>query len=174
MNKVFYILARDVFIFSWPLFRNIRNAIYSRYLGAVNVNVDAGAKIQPSHLNRESLIKVGAEFHVGACCHIDCSGKVTIGDRVTLSDRVQIFTHIHPIDYVPENWRGAPVIFTELVIGNDAWIGASAIVLPTVSYIGRGAVIAAGSVVSKNVEDFEVVAGVPARVLKKRVINNEG
>jgi serine acetyltransferase len=55
-----------------------------------------------------------------------------------------------------------------LVIGHDVWIGESAILLPSVSRIGNGAVIGAGSVVTKDVEAYTVVAGNPARKIRDR------
>ena len=55
-----------------------------------------------------------------------------------------------------------------LILGLDVWIGANVIILPSVTFIGNGAVIGAGSVVTKNINNYEVVAGNPAKVLKKR------
>jgi acetyltransferase-like isoleucine patch superfamily enzyme len=52
-------------------------------------------------------------------------------------------------------------------VGDDAWIGSNCIILPNVS-IGEGAVVAAGAVVTKDVEPFSIVAGVPARKIKMR------
>ena len=57
---------------------------------------------------------------------------------------------------------------TKLVIGNDVWIGHNAIILPSVSNIGDGAVIGAGSVVTKDVPPFAVVAGNPAKIILYR------
>jgi len=57
---------------------------------------------------------------------------------------------------------------TELEIGNDVWIGARVIVLPGCKKIGNGVVIGAGSVVTKDIPDFVVVGGNPARILKHR------
>lgn len=57
---------------------------------------------------------------------------------------------------------------TMLEIGNDVWIGTNVTILPSVTKIGNGAVIAAGAVVTKNVEPFEIVGGVPAKHIKKR------
>lgn len=55
----------------------------------------------------------------------------------------------------------------KVIIGNDVWVGANVVVLPGV-HIGDGAVIAAGAVVNKDVGDYEIVGGVPARLIKKR------
>jgi acetyltransferase-like isoleucine patch superfamily enzyme len=55
----------------------------------------------------------------------------------------------------------------KVTIANDVWIGANCIILPGVN-IGEGAVVAAGSVVTKNVEPFSIVAGIPAKFIKQR------
>jgi len=57
---------------------------------------------------------------------------------------------------------------TRISIGNDVWIGARAIILPSVTHIGDGAIIGAGSVVTKNVPPFAIVAGNPARLIRYR------
>lgn len=57
--------------------------------------------------------------------------------------------------------------FQDLVIEDDVWIGHNAIILPSVSKIERGAVIAAGSIVTKNVKKYSIVAGNPAVEIKK-------
>lgn len=57
---------------------------------------------------------------------------------------------------------------TRFVVEDDVWVGHNAIVLPSVRRIGRGAVIAAGAVVSRDVKPYEVVAGVPAKCMRKR------
>ena len=62
---------------------------------------------------------------------------------------------------------------TRLVVGHDAWIGANVVVLPSVERIGIGAVIGAGSIVTKDVPDFAVVAGNPARILRLRFSDSQ-
>jgi hypothetical protein len=64
-----------------------------------------------------------------------------------------------PVDTIPS---------TTLEIGHDAWLGERAIITPRCSRIGIGAVVAAGSVVTKDVPDFAVVAGNPARIIRYR------
>ena len=54
-----------------------------------------------------------------------------------------------------------------VVIGNDVWIGANVIILPGI-HIGDGAVLAAGAVVTKNIDDYAIVGGVPAKVIRYR------
>jgi len=59
----------------------------------------------------------------------------------------------------------------KIIVGNDVWIGHNAIIVGNVT-IGNGAIIAAGSVVTKDVADYSVVAGVPAKEIKKRFSSN--
>ena len=85
-----------------------------------------------------------------------------MGANVSIFSRNHKFSDIN----VPMNKQG----FSEeqpVIIGNDVWIGANVIILPGVK-IGTGSVIGAGAVVTKNVEEYTVVGGNPAAVLKRR------
>jgi hypothetical protein len=77
---------------------------------------------------------------------------------------------MHPFFYNSQlGWLAADTIpTTTLEIGHDAWLGERAIITPRCSHIGIGAVVAAGSVVTKDVPDFAVVAGNPARIIRYR------
>ena len=77
---------------------------------------------------------------------------------------------MHPYFYRPAFGyvRQELIERSELVIGNDVWVGQNAIILPSVKRIGDGAVIGAGAVVTKDVPDFAVAAGNPARIVKYR------
>lgn len=94
-------------------------------------------------------------------------GPLRIGDNVMMGPEVTILTHTHRIDRtdIPMGQQGSMV--SEVVIGDDVWIGMRAIILPGVR-IGSGAVIGAGAVVTKDVPDYAVVGGVPARVIRYR------
>ncbi|WMW25436.1 DapH/DapD/GlmU-related protein [Methanolobus sediminis] len=90
--------------------------------------------------------------------------NVIIGDRVSIAPRVICITASDP-----NNSKIAPYVTCKhgtVTIEDDAWIGAGSIIMPDVS-VGAGAVVGAGSVVTKNVESYTVVAGVPARKIKK-------
>ena len=92
---------------------------------------------------------------------------VTIGNNVVIAPEVKIFTASH--DYhdinLPDYGKG-------ISIGDHAWIGGGAILLPGVT-IGTGAVIGAGSVVTRDIPDWTVAAGNPARIIKKRILNQK-
>lgn len=92
-------------------------------------------------------------------------GKITIGNDVQIGPNVTIVTAFHPTDpkkrLVSGTQKNLPV-----TIGNNVWIGANATILPGVR-IGDNVTIGAGAVVTKDVSENVVVAGVPARVIKE-------
>lgn len=98
---------------------------------------------------------------INSGCRFQDQGGITIGDGTLIGHNVVLATINH--DFVPEH-RGdnlpAPI-----VLGKNVWIGANTMILPGVT-IGDNAVIAAGSVVTRDVPTDTVVAGVPARKIK--------
>ena len=166
--KIGYLISRDFGLFNFPILRNLRNKMYEKYLRCHQINVDFRARIQALHLTPDMGIKIGSEFHVGANTLVDYSGGVEIGNRVTLSDDVKIYSHSHNVQGPEYNWREEPIVFSRLFIDDDVWLASGVIVLASVSKIGRGAVVAAGSIVTKDVEAGTIVAGNPARVVSTR------
>ena len=115
---------------------------------------------------RESL-HVGDETWIGQQCFFHAAGGLRIGARVGIGPGVRIITsrHAEPPRTTPV--LDAPLRFAPVSIGDGADIGTSATVLPGVR-IGVGAVVGAGAVVTRDVEDYSVVAGNPARHLRYR------
>lgn len=164
---------RSSHAFGLPGLRQFRNMVYSRYLGGVaDMNVANGVIIRAAHSSQTATMQAGAGLRVGDLAEVDYSGGVTLGSKVTISEGARVFTHIHPIDG-HRDWRKNPIEFSSLTVGDYVWIGANALVLPSVTEIGEGAVIAAGSVVSHNVKPYEVVGGVPAKHLRMRKIGED-
>jgi len=98
---------------------------------------------------------------------IDNSGDINIGSGVNIHRNVTIFTHEHCHDKdIPIVESG--VIISSLEIGDDVFIGANATVLFSVNKIGTGAVIGAGSILTKDVGEYEIWAGNPAKFIKYR------
>jgi acetyltransferase-like isoleucine patch superfamily enzyme len=171
--KVGYVVTRQSGLFSLPVLRRIRNYFYCDHLKTADVNVDDFVRIGPAHRTSEMKLKVGTGLRVGRNAELDSSGGLFIGDRVTVSEDAKIYTHDHVINGGLTDWRKNGPKTSPLVIEQDAWIGAGAIVLSSVSRIGRGAVIAAGSIVRHDVPDLTIVAGNPARVVKSRHVVDE-
>ncbi len=109
-------------------------------------------------------IEVGKNFFANYNCTILDVGKVKIGDNCFIAPNVSIYTAGHPIHPKIRNTMYEYGI--DMTIGNDVWIGGNSVICPGVN-IGDGAVIGAGSVVTKDVPSYTVVAGNPAKVIKK-------
>lgn len=105
-------------------------------------------------------------------------GPVTIGKYVSIGKNVRRMDMYHFTNYVTTHpcvfnpifgWvNNDPRQKSQLNIGNDVWIGENVIILPSCHNIGNGAIIAAGSVVTKDVPSYEIWGGVAAHILKKR------
>ena len=93
------------------------------------------------------------------CVFLDCA-PIEIGDHVLLGPGVHLYTATHPLDAAER--RGGLELAKPIEVGDDAWLGGGAIVLPGVT-IGARAVVGAGSVVTRDVSADERVAGNPAR-----------
>lgn len=113
-----------------------------------------------------SKITIGSFCFIGDEVLIDARGGLTLGDHVTISNRVALLTHInvgypdHPLQ------KAYPVREDPVTIDEGSYLATGAIVLPGIT-IGKMSVVAAGAVVTHNVPPKTVVAGVPARVIKK-------
>lgn len=109
-------------------------------------------------------IKLGKKVFINFNCCILDTAEVSIGDNVFIGPNVQIYASTHPLDI---KTRDSLLEYAKpIIIGSDVWIGGGAIICPGV-HIGKGAVIAAGSVVVKNVPGNVMVAGNPALVKKE-------
>lgn len=109
---------------------------------------------------------IGEHSWVGDHANLYCVNSITIGAHAVVSEGAFICTAEHDITNPRFELKTAPI-----VIGDNAWVGARATVLPGVT-IGEGAVVAAGAIVTKDVAPWTVVAGNPAREIKKRVVKN--
>ena len=98
--------------------------------------------------------------------HNTIIGPVTIGNHVNLAQGITVTALNHNFSEPGKRIDEQGVSTGQVVIGDDVWIGANAVVLPNVS-IGCHSVIAAGAVVTKDVPDGCVVAGVPAKIIKR-------
>jgi acetyltransferase-like isoleucine patch superfamily enzyme len=149
-----------------PSFK-LRHAWYRRILGielGKNSGVHLGCYIWfygPGQLRRDGLT-IGAYSRINRNCCLDARGPLRIGDNVSISPEVTILTAFHRVDDPKFRVESRPV-----VIEDHVWIGSRATILSGVT-LGRGSVVAAGAVVSRDVGPLEIVGGVPARPIGKR------
>ena len=107
-------------------------------------------------------ITVGQDSKVGDNAFLDGRAKLTIGDHVDIASSVMIYNSEHDLESADFHAREEAV-----EIGDYVFIGPRVIILPGVK-IGKGAVVAAAAVVTKNVPDFSIVGGVPAQIIGER------
>ena len=168
--------------------RDARPRWYVRLLAPLYQHRGRGSKIYPSvrmdtppyrrfSLGQNSVVEsyscinnavgdviIGDYTRIGL--HTTIIGPVTIGNHVNLAQGITVTALNHNFSEADKRIDEQGVSTGQVVIGDDVWIGANAVVLPNVS-IGRHCVIAAGAVVTKDVPDGCVVAGIPAKIIKR-------
>ncbi|UDQ97348.1 sugar O-acetyltransferase [Lentisphaerota bacterium WC36G] len=128
-----------------------------------------GAAGSDMHIEKTFKCDYGYNIYIGDNIYInmDClfldSAPITIGNGSMFGPGVHIYTPMHPLDAVERS--NLKEYALKVTIGNDVWIGGRAVICPGVT-IGDGAVIGAGSVVTKNVPAFTVYGGNPAKFIK--------
>lgn len=108
-------------------------------------------------------VTIGDHTRIGIHCTV--IGPVCIGNNVNLAQGITVTALNHNFEDTTRRIDEQGISTKPVVIGDDVWIGANAVILPGVT-IGRHVVVAAGAVVTKDVPDYCVVGGVPAKILK--------
>lgn len=111
---------------------------------------------------------VGNNSNIGPYCYIGCSGGIRIGNNVMMAPRCSLFAENHNFEDETQTLKAQGVTRAPIEIEDDCWIASHSVILAGVT-IGRGSVVAAGSVVTKSMPPYSIIAGVPARVIKSRV-----
>lgn len=142
-----------VFIFLFKKFGrgcHIDYKTYFRYTKKItigdDVSINRGCAFYASYFIKEAYIKIG--------------NNVSIGPQVTF------FSAGHDYKYIDR-----PDIGGSIIVDDNVWIGGRSVILPGVT-VGRGAVVGAGSVVTKDVSPWTIVAGNPAKLIKQRVLTD--
>lgn len=134
-----------------------------------NVSVGRFSVIEATGILRDLGIgfSIGANSNLGDYCFVGAAGGVRIGENVLIGQRVSFHSENHVYQRVDVPIKAQGVKREGIVVEDDCWIGSGAIILDGVT-VGRGSVIAAGSVVTHDVEPYSVMAGVPAKLIRRR------
>lgn len=171
--KILILILKSKSLFSVYGLRKIRWGAYRKFYNAPGMYVDDRVTIVTAHTNKDAYFICKGNVNIGCDVYIDYSGGIEIKDKIAISEGAQVFTHNHSIHDGYVDWKKNPIIFSPLVIEDCAWIGANAIILPSVNRIGVGAIIAAGAVLTKDADDLGIYAGNPATKIGVRRINEE-
>jgi maltose O-acetyltransferase len=172
---LYYITARNLppsysFSLLGRLSKKCRALVCKQFFHAIgrNVNVEHGA-----YFGSGRLIEIGDNSGIGVDCHVPAD--IRIGNDVMMGPEVLIIgrNQNHKIDDVNipmrlQGYKDAPPV----VIEDDVWLGARVIILPGIR-IGRGAVIGAGAIVTKDVPPYAICVGNPARIVRSRKDSKE-
>lgn len=149
----------------------LKNIKYSKYNIGSNLHIGRGVVLWA-----KNNLSIGDNFYIGRYSQIECDAfignNVIFGNNVALVGKfdhhfeqvgvpTRLASQIRDKDY---SWKG---LNSQVIIGDDVWVGYGSIIMSGVT-IGRGAIVAAGSVVTKNVEPYAIVGGNPAKFIKFR------
>lgn len=138
---------------------SIRNIKY-RFFG---IKIGKGSTIHMwANFFEPKNISIGEDTIIGDHAFLDGREKLTIGDHVDIASSVMIYNSEHDLESVEFKARSEPVKIEDYV-----FIGPRVIIMPGVK-IGKGSVVAGGAVVTKDVPDFAIVGGVPAKIIGER------
>jgi acetyltransferase-like isoleucine patch superfamily enzyme len=153
-------IIRNPLIIENPQFITLGNNVFIR--DGIRLEVVLGRN------NKVPILSIGNNVNIEQNVHIVCQNKIVIGSNVSITANCAIVDATHPYeDIYAEEKIGSRLLDEEsfVEIGEGSFIGIGAIILPNVK-IGKHVVVGANSVVSRDISDYSVVAGVPAKVIR--------
>ncbi len=160
-------------VYRWGRLRWVCLTILGRLEGGAFYSATLRRILESYHGVRVGAYSYGGGLTPGALPH-----NVTVGRYVSMAPDVRVYIRNHPIDRLPMHpffYNSAlgyipkdSISDGSLMIDHESWIGEGVIITPRCTRIGIGAVVAAGAIVTKDVPDFAVVAGNPAKIIKYR------
>jgi acetyltransferase-like isoleucine patch superfamily enzyme len=159
-NAKYLIIGDNVTFFGCPEIRIYDNS--KIYIDNYS-KIDKGARIISAN---NCIVKIGKSSVVGCYSIINGGGNVTIGENCLISGFVYLQSSTHISDR-SKLIQEQGYLYKDILIENDVWIGAHSTILPGVK-IATGAIVGANSVINKNVEQYSIVAGAPAKEIRKR------
>lgn len=145
----------------------IINFFINYFFWEKNIDIGVNSIIKRGTFFQKSNMKIGNNVYIGPDCYIHAGGGVYIDDGTILGPKVKIWSVNHDYNTFEMLPYSKNTIKNSVYIGKGCWIGLDVKICPNVK-IGNGVVIAMGSVVTKDVPDYCLVGGNPAKILKKR------
>ncbi|EIF2259261.1 TPA: acyltransferase [Vibrio cholerae] len=153
----------------------VRSYIYraTRVNGHANISIGKRTGISEfawlmvdTTANKTPQLIIGDDVYIGRLLHLVCFDEVIIESSVLIADKVYISDNLHDYQDVSKPIKEQPIIVKNKVkIGSGSWIGENVSIIG--ANVGKNSVIAANSVVTKDIPDYCVAAGIPAKVIKR-------
>ena len=166
-NRLYnYVLDFELMVLRWV--SHIPSHLFRKlFYKLAGIKIGKGSVVHMwANFFEPSGIKIGEDTIIGDHVFLDGRAALTIGNHVDIAASVMVYNSEHDLEKDDFLARTEPV-----EIGDYVFIGPRAIILPGVK-IGKGAVVAAGAVVTKDVPDFAIVGGVPAKAIGERKNKN--
>jgi maltose O-acetyltransferase len=150
----------------WPgiIGFGLRNLLFSTLLKAKRGMVWIQPNVRFVHCER---ISMGSNCGINSGTYINGLGSITMGDHVLIGSNVTISSGRHPIEGCMPPVFMRPCEPMAIVIEDDVWIGAGAVIMPGIT-LKKGTVVGANAVVTRSTEEYAIVVGAPARVIRYR------
>ena len=146
------------------LFKGVGRTLFASSFISLDINI----RLLNGNIDVLNKLDIGNDVVLARSVLITTSGGVTIGNRVLVGYGAKILSADHRIPDDPlESIYFSGHVCKPVVIEDDVWICANAVIVAGVR-IGRGSVVAAGAIVTKDVESYSIVGGVPAKLIRKR------
>jgi len=163
LRIIFYSIVKNKFFFvSISTGTSIRNI--------KSIEIEKGVGIGPNCFidSTGGNIFIGQKSAFNESCHINSSvgGKIILGEKVIFGPKVLVRTANHNYSKANTSIQDSGHFFADIIIEDNCWIGGNSTILGGVK-IGKGSVIGAGAVVTKNIPNNSIAVGVPAKVIKK-------
>ncbi len=160
-----YYLIKKLAFYYFFCWGKLRSKLYTLLMARTGNNIFI---FSPFHCSSPEGIQIGHDVNMSQNCSIGGEGGVKIGNFVMIGANTLILSSNHGfakanIPMVRQKPQAAPI-----TIADDVWIGANVVVLPGVT-IGQGAIVGAGSIVTKDIPSYAMVAGNPAKLIRKRL-----
>jgi acetyltransferase-like isoleucine patch superfamily enzyme len=146
----------------------IGNAVRAQYFRATCLHVGKGCLLRYNvRVFNKKQLRLGDHVSVNNSVQMNAGGGITIGNNTIIAPGVKIWSVNHAYESVDRPMRDQGFVFGAVSIGEDVWLATNSVILPGVT-VHDGAIVAAGAVVTKDVPQYAIVAGVPARMIGRR------
>lgn len=167
-SKLHWVYRQIYHLSNWnrlEFIKRLRGKYFSALMASAGKNLRVSDKVR---INDPDNVTVGDNCYLGTGVELTAwSERITLGNNVMVAAGVRMITRKHGFNDLERPMKEQGYTQNSITIENDVWIGFNAVILPGVT-IGSGSIVGAGAVVTKNVEPFTIIGGVPAKVIRKR------